>query len=459
MTFSELNNYKFGFRTNSKSLFKSAKGLTKQLIKDISKRKNEPDWMLKYRLEAFEIFNKKPLPDWGGDLSGIDFDDYHYYLKPQDRIKTNWEDVNPEIRCTFDKLGVRKAEEEFLGGSGAQFESEIVYHSLQKELVSKGVIFESSDSALQNHPELFKKYFGTVVPIDDNKFSALNCAVWSGGSFLYVPKAVKVELPLQAYFRINAKNMGQFERTLIVLEEGAEVHYIEGCTAPTRASKSLHAAVVEVIAKKGARVRYTTLQNWSRSVYNLVTKRARAHEEAEIFWLDCNVGSRLTMKYPAVFLEGKGAKAEIHSLVFAGKGQHQDAGSKIFHRASNTSSKIVSKSISKDGGVSTYRGVLKVDKGCENVTSHVSCNALIMDEKSKSDTYPLMQVEVDNVAIAHEATVSKIGEEQLFYLMSRGLSEEDAYSAIVNGFAEPIVKKLPMEYAVELNRLLELEIS
>lgn len=454
-----LDQYKFGFKTDSKAVFKSPKGLTHELIVNISQRKNEPAWMLEYRLKAFEIYKKKPMPTWGGDLSGIDFDNIHYYIQPQDKPKTNWEDVPQEIKETFDKLGIPEAERKFLAGTGAQFESEVIYHSLHKELADKGVIFESTDIGLQKYPEIFREYFGKIIPANDNKFAALNSAVWSGGSFIYVPKGVKIELPLQAYFRINAENMGQFERTLIIADEGSQVHYVEGCTAPVYSTDSLHSAVVEIIVKKGARVQYTTLQNWSQNVYNLVTKRAQAFADAEMFWLDCNIGSKLTMKYPAVYLMEPGAKGEVQSLAFSGKGQHQDAGAKIFHMAPNTTSKIVSKSISKNGGHGTYRGIVKVNKGCKNVKSHIACDALLLDENSRSDTYPTMQIEEDQVSIAHEATVSKIGAEQLFYLMSRGLSEEEAASTIVNGFANPIIKQLPMEYALELNRLLELEMT
>lgn len=454
-----LGEYKFGFRTETKGIYKSPKGLTKEIVETISRQKNEPKWMLDYRLKALEIFYKKPIPTWGGDLSDIDFDNIHYYIRPQDSSKTKWEDVPSEIKETFDKLGIPQAERKFLAGTGAQFESEVIYHSLQKELSEKGVIFESTDIALQKYPEYFTQYFGKIIPAIDNKFAALNSAVWSGGSFIYVPKNVHIELPLQAYFRINAENMGQFERTLIIADEGASVHYIEGCTAPTYSTNSLHSAVVEIIVRPRARVQYTTIQNWSNNVYNLVTKRAYAYKDAEMFWLDCNLGSKLTMKYPAVFLMEPGAKGEVQSLAFAGTNQHQDAGAKMVHLAPNTTSKIVSKSISKGGGRGTYRGLVKVVKGAKNVKSHISCDALILDKDSRSDTYPTMKIEEDEVAIAHEATVSKIGEEQLFYLMSRGLNAEEAASTIVNGFAKPIIKQLPMEYALELNRLLELEMT
>ncbi len=454
-----VGDYKFGFKTETVSHFKSAKGLNPEVIRQISALKKEPQWMLDYRLKAYEIYLQKPMPTWGADLSGIDFDDIHYYIKPQEKSETDWDQVPSEIKETFDKLGIPQAEKQYLAGTGAQFESEVVYHSLLKNLSDQGVIFESTDIALQKYPEYFEKYFGKIIPANDNKFAALNGAVWSGGSFIYVPKGVKIDLPLQAYFRINAENMGQFERTLIIADEGSEVHYVEGCTAPTYSTSSLHSAVVEIIALKGSRVQYTTLQNWSSNIYNLVTKRAHAYEDATMFWLDCNIGSKVTMKYPAIFLMGPRARGEVQSLAFSGQGQHQDAGAKIIHAAPDTSSKIVSKSISKGGGRGTYRGILKVNKGASNVKSHVSCDALLLDENSRSDTYPVMKIEEDDVQIAHEATVAKIGQEQLFYLMSRGLSEEEAASAIVNGFAQPIIKQLPMEYALELNRLLEVEMT
>lgn len=451
--------YKHGFKTDSKAVYTSPKGLSEEVIRNLSEMKGEPEWMLEFRLKAYEIYKQKSMPEWGADLSGIDFDNIHYYLRPQDKAKRSWDEVPEEIKDTFEKLGIPQAEREFLAGTGAQFESEVVYHNLLESLEKQGVIFESTDVALQKYPEYFKEYFGTVIPSTDNKFAALNSAVWSGGSFIYIPKGVNIELPLQAYFRINAENMGQFERTLIIADEGSNVHYIEGCTAPTYSSDSLHSAVVEIVVKKGARVQYTTLQNWSNNVYNLVTKRAHAHENAEMFWLDCNIGSKVTMKYPAIFLMGEGARGEVQSLAFSSAGQHQDAGAKIVHAAPNTSSKIVSKSISKDGGRGTYRGLIKVNKGAKNVKSHIACDALLLDENSRSDTYPTNEIKEDDVAIAHEATVAKIGEEQMFYLMSRGLDEQEAASMIVNGFAKPIIKQLPMEYALELNRLLELEMT
>jgi Fe-S cluster assembly protein SufB len=455
----KIGQYKYGFHVDSKAVFKTKKGLTREIVEEISRQKKEPKWMLDFRLKALSMFEAKPMPTWGGDLSGIDFENIHYYLKPSDRPKRNWEDVPEKIKETFDRLGVPEAERKFLAGSGAQFESEVIYHNLQESLQKKGVIFEGTDAALQKYPHFFKEYFGTVVPPGDNKFAALNSAVWSGGSFIYIPKGVHVELPLQAYFRINAENMGQFERTLIIADEGASVHYVEGCTAPTYSSDSLHSAVVEIIVKKGARVQYTTIQNWSNNVYNLVTKRAKAFEDATMFWLDCNLGSKLTMKYPAVLLMEPRARAEVLSVAFAGHGQHQDAGAKVIHLAPHTSSTITSKSISKDSGRTSYRGLVRVVKGAKDVKSRVVCDALLLDKDSRSDTYPTMDIQEDDVSIAHEATVSKIGEEQLFYLMSRGLSEQEAATMIVNGFIDPIIKVLPMEYAIEMNRLIELEME
>lgn len=454
-----LGDYQYGFHVDTKSVFKAKKGLNPEIVAEISRQKNEPEWMLQFRLEALDIFLKKPMPTWGGDLSQIDFQNIYYYLKPSERSMRSWDEVPQEIKDTFERLGVPEAERKFLAGSGAQFESEMVYHNLQESLKKKGVIFEGIDAALQLYPELFKEYFATVVPPRDNKFAALNSAVWSGGSFIYVPKGVHIDLPLQAYFRINAENMGQFERTLIIADEGSSVHYVEGCTAPTYSSDSLHSAVVEIIVKRGARVQYTTIQNWSQNVYNLVTKRAVAYENATMFWLDCNLGSKLTMKYPAVYLMEPGAKAEILSVAFAGKGQHQDAGAKVIHAAPNTSSTINSKSISKGGGRTSYRGLLKVYPGMKNVHSKVVCDALLLDPHSRSDTYPTMEIDEQDVTIEHEATVSKIGEEQLFYLMSRGLTEQEAATMIVNGFIDPIVKQLPMEYAIEMNRLIEMEME
>ncbi len=455
----QLADYKYGFNVDAKSVFKAEKGLSEALVRKISAYKEEPDWMLDFRLKALKIFEEKSLPSWGSDLSGINFDNIHYYVRPSDRPVRDWNEVPQEIKDTFDRLGVPEAERKFLAGSGAQFESEMVYHNLQEDLAKQGVIFDGIDDALKKHPELFREYFATVVPPGDNKFAALNSAVWSGGSFIYVPKGVQIELPLQAYFRINAENMGQFERTLIIADEGSSVHYVEGCTAPTYSSDSLHAAVVEIIVKKGARVQYTTVQNWSHNVYNLVTKRAKAFKDAEMFWLDCNLGSKVTMKYPAVFLMEPGAKAEIHSVAFAGKGQHQDAGAKIMHLAPDTSSVVNARSISKAGGRSSYRGLVKAVPGVQGAKSKVVCDALLLDPDSRSDTYPTMDILEDDVTVEHEATVSKIGEEQMFYLMSRGLSEQEAATMIVNGFIDPIVKQLPMEYAIEMNRLIEMEME
>ena len=450
---------KYGFRDPEKYVFKARKGLSREIVEEISWMKGEPDWMREFRLKALEIFWKKPMPTWGPDLSQIDFDDIYYYIKPTEKHARSWDDVPEEIKRTFDRLGIPEAEQKFLAGVGAQYESEVVYHNIKKELERQGVIFLDTDTALKEYPDLFKEYFATVVPPSDNKFAALNSAVWSGGSFIYVPPGVHVEMPLQAYFRINAQNMGQFERTLIIADEGSYVHYVEGCTAPIYTTDSLHSAVVEIIVKKGARVRYTTIQNWSTNVYNLVTKRAVAHEEAVMEWVDGNIGSKITMKYPSVYMLGRGARAEILSIAFAGRGQHQDAGGKAVHAAPYTSSNITSKSISKDGGRAAYRGLIQVYEGAHHSKSNVVCDALILDEYSRSDTYPYIDIREDEVSIGHEATVSKVGEEQLFYLMSRGLSESDALSMIVSGFIEPIVKELPMEYAVEMNRLIQLEME
>jgi Fe-S cluster assembly protein SufB len=399
------------------------------------------------------------MPNWGGNLSRVDFDEIYYYAKPSDKAEKTWEEVPENIRNTFDRLGIPEAEKKFLAGVGAQYESEVVYHSLAKDLEEKGVLFLDPDTALREHPDIFRKYFATIIPPEDNKFAALNSAVFSGGSFIYVPKGVKVEMPLQAYFRINAQNIGQFERTLIIADEGSEVHYIEGCTAPVYSSESLHSAVVELIAMKGAHLRYTTIQNWSKDVYNLVTKRAYAYENANVEWIDANIGSSLTMKYPSIYLLGRGAKAETISVAYAGRGQHQDAGAKMVHLAPDTTSRITSKSVSKDGGRTSYRGQLHVGKGASNVKSYVRCDALLLDEESKTDTYPYIEVGEDSATITHEATVGKIGEDQIFYLMSRGLTEVDAFNMIVMGFLEPFTKELPMVYAVEMNRLLQLEME
>jgi len=453
----DLPNYEFGFHDKAKPFFSTPKGISEEIVKEISGYKNEPSWMLDIRLNALAMFYNKQMPPWGGDLSRINFDDIYYYVKPTERQGTSWDDVPSEIKNTFEKIGIPQAEQKFLSGVGAQYDSEVVYHSISKMLEKKGVIFTDTDTAIQKYPEIIKKYFGTIIPSADNKFAALNTAAWSGGSFIYVPPGVKVELPLQAYFRINAKNMGQFERTLIIADEGSYVHYVEGCTAPIYTTDSLHAAVVEILIKKGARVRYTTIQNWSKNVYNLVTKRMFVEEEGIGEWVDGNLGSQLTMKYPSVFLKGRKARGEVLSLAFAGKGQHQDAGGKAIHLAPETSSVITSKSISKDGGRTSYRGLLKVVKGAKNSKSTVRCDALILDPESRSDTYPTMDIQEERVTIGHEASVSRIGEEQLFYFQSRGIPQLQAEVMIVNGFIEPIVKELPMEYAVELNRLIQLE--
>jgi Fe-S cluster assembly protein SufB len=450
---------KYGFHDADHYVFRSRKGLDREIVAQISEMKGEPVWMRDYRLKALEIFEKKPLPMWGGDVSKIDFQDIYYYVKPTSEEAKSWEDVPADMKRTFDKLGIPEAEQKFLSGVGAQYDSEVVYHKIKEHLEKQGVIFKSCDQGLKEHEDLFKEYFGSVIPSADNKFSALNSAVWSGGSFIYVPKGVKVDVPLQAYFRINTKDMGQFERTLIIVDEGAYVHYVEGCTAPIYASDSLHSAVVEIVVKAGGRCRYTTIQNWSNNVYNLVTKRAKAYRDATMEWVDANLGSKLTMKYPSVFMMEPGAHGEILSIAFAGKGQHQDAGGKVVHLAPHTTSKIVSKSISKDGGRAGYRGLVRVQKGAVDCKSTVNCDALLLDEASRSDTYPYMEILEDQVTIGHEATVSKIGDEQLFYLQSRGINKDEAAGMIVSGFIEPIVKELPMEYAVEMNRLIQLQME
>ncbi len=454
-----MGEYKYGFSDPEKYVFKSRKGLSREIVEEISLMKGEPDWMRQFRLKAYEHFIKRPMPTWGADLSGLDFDDIYYYVRPTDRQATAWEDVPAEIKRTFDRLGIPEAERKFLAGAGAQYESEVVYHHILESLSKQGVLFLSIEDGLKQHPDIFRQYFGTVIPHTDNKFAALNSAVWSGGSFVYVPAGVHVELPLQAYFRVNAQSMGQFERTLIIAEEGSNVHYIEGCTAPVYSSDSFHSGVIEIIVKRGARMRYTTIQNWSNNMYNLVTQRSMVHGDATMEWVDANLGSKVTMKYPACFLMEPGAKGEILSIAFAGKGQHQDAGGKVVHVAPHTRSKITSKSISKDGGRSSYRGLLKVYKGAKGAQSHVQCDALLLDEHSRTDTYPSIEIDEAMVTIGHEATVSKIGDEQLFYLMSRGLSEVDARTMVVSGFIEPLVKELPMEYAVELNRLIQLQME
>jgi Fe-S cluster assembly protein SufB len=453
--------YKYGFHDEFQNVFKSEKGLTKKLVEAMSSMKGEPDWMLKFRLKALETFHAKPMPAFGNIdlLSTLDFRNIHYYVRPSEKTESNWDEVPEKVKNTFEKLGIPEAERKFLAGVTAQYESEVVYHSIREDLEKQGVIFLGMDDAVKQFPDIVKKYLGRIIPIADNKFSALNSAVWSGGSFIYVPKNTHVEIPLQAYFRINSENMGQFERTLIITDEGSDVHYIEGCTAPTYSSDSLHSAVVELVALPGSKIRYTTIQNWSNNVYNLVTKRATAYQDAAVEWIDGNIGSKLTMKYPAVYLMGKGARGEVLSIAYAGNGQHQDAGAKMVHVAPHTTSTILSKSISRDGGRTSYRGLLKVEKGAEGCKSNVKCDALILDAASRSDTYPTMEINEKNVTIGHEATVSKVGEEQMFYLMSRGLKEDEAQSMIINGFIEPFVRELPMEYAVELNRLIQLEMA
>lgn len=455
----DTSNYEFGFYDNVTPFYSTPKGISEKIVREISHIKDEPSWMLNIRLNAFKLFLAKKHPTWGGDLSKLNYDDIYYFVKATDRQKRTWDEVPFEIKNTFEKIGIPEAERKFLAGVGAQYDSEVVYHSVSKMLEKKGVIFLDTDTAVKKYPELLKQYFGTIIPAADNKLAALNTAVWSGGSFIYVPKGVRVELPLQAYFRINAKNMGQFERTLIIADEGSYVHYVEGCTAPIFTTDSLHSAVVEILVKKGARVRYTTIQNWSKNVYNLVTKRMFVEEEGFGEWIDGNLGSQLTMKYPSVYLKGRKARGEILSLAFAGSGQHQDAGGKAIHLAAETSSVISSKSVSKDGGRTSYRGLLKVLKGAKNSKSTVRCDALILDPQSRSDTYPTMDIQEEKVTIGHEAAVSKIGEEQLFYFQSRGISQAQAEVMIVNGFIEPIVRELPMEYAVELNRLIQLEMT
>lgn len=451
--------YKYGFHDPENYVFKSEKGLTREIVESISRFKNEPQWMLDIRLKALEVFESKPMPKWGTDLSEINFNDIHYFVRASDKAERSWDEVPEDIKNTFDKLGIPEAERKYLAGVSAQYESEVVYHNIRTDLEELGVLFCDMDTALREHPEIVKEYFGTIIPTEDNKFAALNTAVWSGGSFIYVPKGVKVEIPLQAYFRINTENMGQFERTLIIVDEGASVHYVEGCTAPTYSSDSLHSAVVEILVKKGGRCRYTTIQNWSTNVYNLVTKRAVAYEDAAMEWIDGNIGSKVTMKYPAVYLMGPRARGEVISIAVASKGMTQDAGAKMYHFAPDTTSIITSKSISSKGGNTTYRGHVKVDKKAERSKVKVECDALIFDEGSESHTIPYMDIENKNVAIEHEATVSKVSEEQLFYLMSRGLSEEQAMTMVVMGFIEPFAKELPMEYAVELNRLIEMEME
>jgi Fe-S cluster assembly protein SufB len=455
----DLDTYKYGFKDPDQYVFKAEKGLSKRVVEQISAMKEEPEWMLKYRLKALEIYEKKPVPTWGADLSDLNMDEIYFYVRPSDREGRSWDEVPDDIKKTFERLGIPEAERKSLSGVGAQYESEMVYHKIKEELSDQGVIFDSIEDGLKNHPELFREYFSTVIPPHDNKYAALNAAVWSGGSFIYVPPGVAVDIPLQAYFRVNSEQLGQFERTLIIADEGARLHYIEGCTAPTYTSNSFHSGVIEIIVKKGANVRYTTIQNWSNNMYNLVTQRARVEEDARMAWLDGNLGSKVTMKYPSCYLMGKGASGEIMSIAYAGPGQHQDAGGKMIHAAPYTTSEIVSKSISKGAGRSSYRGLVQVQKGAHHASSNVECDALLLDPEARTDTYPYIEIDENDASIGHEATVSKIGDEQLFYLMQRGLAQDEARTMIVRGFIEPISKHLPLEYAVELNRLVEMEME
>jgi len=454
-----LDEYRWDFVDPAEHVFKTGKGLNEEVVRQISAHKREPDWMLEFRLKALKHFEERPMPTWGPDLSGLNLDEIYFYTKPAEAEGRSWDDVPETIKETFSKLGIPEAEQKFLAGVGAQYESEMVYHSIQKHLEEQGVIFKSIENGLREHPELFREYFGTIIPIEDNKFAALNSAVWSGGSFVYIPPGVKVDMPMQAYFRVNQADQGQFERTLIIVDEGAEAHYVEGCTAPIYTTDSFHSGVIEIVVKKNARFRYTTIQNWSNNMYNLVTQRSVVHEDGTMEWVDANLGSKITMKYPSCYLVGEGAHGEILSLAFASKGQTQDTGGKVIHVAPNTSSKITSKSISKGSGRASYRGLLKVHEKAENSRSNVVCDALLLDDTSRSDTYPYIEIDALDVNIGHEASVSKVGEEQLFYLMSRGLSEEEAASMVVSGFIEPLVKELPMEYAIEMNRLIQLQME
>ena len=455
-----IGNYEYGWHDKDVAGASAQRGLNEAVVRDISAKKNEPQWMLDLRLKGLGLFDKKPMPNWGSDLGDIDFDNIKYFVRSTEKQANSWDELPEDIKNTYDRLGIPEAEKQRLvAGVAAQYESEVVYHKIREDLEEQGVIFLDTDTALKEHEALFKEYFGTVIPVGDNKFAALNTAVWSGGSFIYVPKNVHVDIPLQAYFRINTENMGQFERTLIIVDEGAYVHYVEGCTAPIYSSDSLHSAVVEIIVKKGGRCRYTTIQNWSNNVYNLVTKRAVAHEGATTEWIDGNIGSKVTMKYPAVWMTGPHAKGETLSIAFAGEGQHQDAGSKMVHAAPNTSSSIISKSVARGGGRTSYRGLVQVLEGAHGSKSTVKCDALLVDDISRSDTYPYVDVRVDDVEMGHEATVSRVSEDQLFYLMSRGLEEDEAMAMIVRGFVEPIARELPMEYALELNRLIELQME
>ncbi|HEY0305140.1 MAG TPA: Fe-S cluster assembly protein SufB [Longimicrobiales bacterium] len=456
-----LDEYKYGFKTESKPVFQAQRGLSEEIVRQISAHKGEPEWMLEFRLDSLKTYYSKPMPRWGGDLSTLEstLDEIYYYLKPQEKMERSWDDVPQDIKDTFEKLGIPEAERKVLAGVGAQYESEMVYHSLKKEWEDKGIIFESIEDGLRKYPEIFREHFSTVVPPEDNKFAALNSAVWSGGSFVYIPKGVKVEIPLQAYFRVNAEQLGQFERTLIIVDEGAQATYIEGCTAPVYTTESFHSGVIEIIVRPNARFRYVTIQNWSHNMYNLVTQRAMVHEHGTMEWVDGNLGSKLTMKYPSCYLVGEGAHGEILSIAYAGNGQHQDTGGKVIHAAPHTTSQIISKSISRGTGRATYRGLCKIYDGAKESRSNVECDALLLNPTSRTDTFPYIEIEEQTANVGHEATVSMIGEEQLFYLMSRGLSEEEAAAMIVRGFIEPISKQLPLEYAVELNRLIELEME
>ena len=456
-----LDEYKYDFVSETEPVFRAEKGLSEEVVRQISAHKEEPEWMLEYRLKALDVYNSKPMPKWGGDLSSLEavLDEIYFYVRPQEQMERSWDDVPDEIKNTFEKLGIPEAERKILAGVGAQYESEMVYHSLREEWAAQGVIFDSIEDGLKNHPELFREHFGTIIPMHDNKFAAMNAAVWSGGSFVYIPKGVSLDTPLQAYFRVNQERMGQFERTLIIIDEGAQAHYIEGCTAPVYTTESFHSGVIEIVVKKNARFRYTTIQNWSNNMYNLVTQRSMVHENATMEWLDGNLGSKLTMKYPSCYLIGEGAHGEIMSIAYAGDGQHQDTGGKVVHVAPHTTSSITSKSISKGNGRSSYRGLCKVYEGANNARSNVECDALLINATSRTDTYPYIEIEGKQATVGHEATVSKIGDTQLFYLMSRGLTKEEAMALIVRGFIEPIAKELPLEYAVELNRLIELEME
>jgi Fe-S cluster assembly protein SufB len=455
----DLDDNRYGFKDPEEYSYRARPGLRRELVEEISAQKGEPEWMHAYRLKAFDHFVRRPMPTWGGDLAGLDLEAITYYIRPSEQSETSWDEVPAGIKETFDRLGVPEAERKFLAGVGAQYESEMVYHNIQQALAKQGVIFLSSDDGLRQQPELFRQYFGTVVPFSDNKLAALNSAYWSGGSFVYIPPGVHVDLPLQAYFRLNAQGMGQFERSLIIADEGSFVHYVEGCTAPRYTRDSLHSGVIEIVVRKGARVRYTTIQNWSTNVYNLVTQRALVQEGATMEWVDSNLGSRLTMKYPCCMLAGRGAHGEILSMAFAGNGQHQDTGGKMLHLAPDTSSKITSKSISKRDGRASYRGLVRVNHGATGARANVVCDALLLDSQSRTDTYPVMEVFEEKANVGHEATVSKVGQEQLFYLQSRGLSAEEATTMVVSGFIEPLVRELPMEYAIEMNRLIQMQMS